>query len=66
MDGRGTRIDVFLDGELRGYLYRSYMGPIYHRKWRFHNLAHYAESGYFQRFADAYPWIVEHLEVRDR
>ncbi len=65
----GTRIDVLIDGELEGYLYRMrqvFRGPIDFQGWRFFNTDHYAESDFFERYEDAHPWIIEHLRVGGR
>jgi len=70
----GMRIDVFLHGELQGYLYRhrpqggAFAGwvPPHLQRWRYHNTDHHAESDFFARFEDAHPWIVEHLNAGGR
>ncbi|MCY4581476.1 MAG: hypothetical protein OXE50_01560 [Chloroflexi bacterium] len=65
----GTRIDVFLDGECKGYLYRMrqvFRGPIDFQGWRFFNADHHAESDFFGRYEDAQPWIVEYWRAGSR
>ena len=63
--GNALEVTVSIDDEPRGYLKKEAgigYGP---PTWRFYDLGHYAQSGYFKYYEDAKVWVTQHLLEQD-